>query len=462
MIWHKSFRLRIILLTIFILLTMITTFFAININIVKSNLEKYVYERNQNASIMIKESLDVYFSSLKENMMNLSNVENIKKFDLEESDLLLKQVVNTNESVNQIFLINKKGIQFYKTSHIDTLGSRKDRKYFQVAIEGESFISDIIWSRSTNKPITVISVPIYNKNEIVGVLGASIDLEKINQIVKESNIEDRRNTYIVDSSGKLIINSKEDSNSKISFWEPLEKIDLNKSSINKYIYDSEERLIVYSDLNQARWKIFVETPVKIAFKDINIIIRRFIILFISIIIIAIIVVTISSKILMKPIMDIVNSINNIKINRKSEVFKNIREDEFGFIQKAFKELMDEMNNAYDILEEKVDLRTKELQNRNKKIKDTLNQLKSTQEKLIESEKNLALGRIGIRIAHELNTPLGTSLTTINYFSNKLEEIVKKHNNGKIDKKLFNRDIKKLRDSVSLIKEQLKEAIKIIE
>ncbi len=64
----------------------------------------------------------------------------------------------------------------------------------------------------------------------------------------------------------------------------------------------------------------------------------------------------------------------------------------------------------EMLEQRVEHRTAELKNSNHNLLSTLEQLQETQKQLVEADKMAALGGLVAGIAHEINTPLGNSLT----------------------------------------------------
>jgi len=88
-----------------------------------------------------------------------------------------------------------------------------------------------------------------------------------------------------------------------------------------------------------------------------------------------------------------------------------------------------LEDANKELEDRVSVRTFELNDKNKHLR-TLNKeleksikdLTLAQERLIESEKMVALGNMVSGIAHEINTPLGVSLTATSYIKDQFSEL----------------------------------------
>jgi signal transduction histidine kinase len=80
------------------------------------------------------------------------------------------------------------------------------------------------------------------------------------------------------------------------------------------------------------------------------------------------------------------------------------------------------------LEQKVDERTQELAHTNEELQTSLTQLgrayselQRSQEHLLRAEKMAALGRLTAGIAHEMNTPLGASLTSLKLLQELVDE-----------------------------------------
>lgn len=98
------------------------------------------------------------------------------------------------------------------------------------------------------------------------------------------------------------------------------------------------------------------------------------------------------------------------------------------------ELRTAQNQLRDLnrdLEEKVGERTKELKN-------SIRRLENAQNQLIQSEKMAALGDLVAGVAHEINTPVGISVTSISYLEEKLKEIDRKVAAGELRKSDFDK------------------------
>lgn len=94
--------------------------------------------------------------------------------------------------------------------------------------------------------------------------------------------------------------------------------------------------------------------------------------------------------------------------------------------RTLKKQVDEKTSALkdlnDALEDKVKERTKILEETNNELEASVEELLSAQEKLVEAQKDALLGELIVGIAHELGTPVGSSLTSISYVQEKTSEM----------------------------------------
>jgi len=102
-----------------------------------------------------------------------------------------------------------------------------------------------------------------------------------------------------------------------------------------------------------------------------------------------------------------------------------------------------------------------LENKNQALKDSLDKLKIAQKSLVESEKMASLGGLVAGIAHEINTPVGVSITASSHLWEETTSINNKH----INEKMTNRDLSsyldEAKESASLISSNLARAAKLI-
>ena len=77
------------------------------------------------------------------------------------------------------------------------------------------------------------------------------------------------------------------------------------------------------------------------------------------------------------------------------------------------------------LEQRVQYRTATLKHTNDRLASALEELTETKDKLVESEKMAALGELVAGVAHEINTPVGNSLTSASFLQDLSTDLAKR-------------------------------------
>ena len=106
------------------------------------------------------------------------------------------------------------------------------------------------------------------------------------------------------------------------------------------------------------------------------------------------------------------------------------------------------------LEERVQNRTGELQ-------ESLTSLQSAQTQLVESEKMSALGNLVAGVAHEVNTPLGISITAASIFKNELKTVKSLLDENKLSKSALDHFIETISEADEILIKNLDRAALLV-
>lgn len=102
-----------------------------------------------------------------------------------------------------------------------------------------------------------------------------------------------------------------------------------------------------------------------------------------------------------------------------------------------------------------------LRQSNQRLESSLNNLRETQQQLIESEKMASLGGLVAGITHDVNTPIGISVTASSYLREKLDTLDQSLLNKELTQTQLKKFIEEGRESLNLLDSNLHRASDLI-
>ncbi|WP_024955529.1 sensor histidine kinase [Sulfurospirillum arcachonense] len=148
--------------------------------------------------------------------------------------------------------------------------------------------------------------------------------------------------------------------------------------------------------------------------------------------------------------------NNVSLD-----VKNMEFVEFEVLAKHTNELVNKIKDLNQNLEAKVAQRTQELKHTNKTLEKTLSKLHVTEVSMLENEKMAALGELVAGVTHEINTPVGLSLTGITHFSSITKNLKQLYESDSLSQDEFEGYVKVSNELADTITLNLKRAAEII-
>ncbi|WP_378954009.1 methyl-accepting chemotaxis protein [Pelosinus sp. sgz500959] len=150
-----------------------------------------------------------------------------------------------------------------------------DREYFKkVQSSRQSYVSEILVSRSTGKLSAIIAVPVMDNGELKGIITGTYLLEKVSSLVKDVKLKESGYGFLIDGKGMIIADGKRpEIISKINLTEkkinpevqlPIQELDDSLMALYKTSVESKQQISgTYSFIDGIK-QVAVFTPVHLA------------------------------------------------------------------------------------------------------------------------------------------------------------------------------------------------------
>ncbi len=299
-------------------------------------------------AVRAAEQIELY---LKNNLNILSGLaNNINRIYLNQwqKEIMIKNYATNFEVFKKICLLDGTGQEVATSNLEEKLSDRSGEDFFQSAIQGNAYFSEIFISDNL-VPSIIIALPIKKLNSIDGVIAGEIDLSDMWKLIDSIRIGEKGIALVVSKSGLLIAHG--DNERKQDVFKQKRLHDL---TIVKTILQGEEASLTYKNqaglqvlgvghpLKLLNWGVIIEQPTSEAFMIATWMTR---ILSISIVIVLVIMIIIGiagGKRAVKPIYELIGATRVIASGDLRKKVKVSTGDEFEELADSFNLMSDKL------------------------------------------------------------------------------------------------------------------------
>ena len=277
-----SLRNKILIPVLFIILLGLGIATAVSYNTSKKALNTAY--KNQ-IKLIARSTSKTIAAWIKDRKLDIENWSQQKAYQTAVQDTFLGKAAR--KSANDMLAKIKEDYKYYETLNIANINGDlvsasdtgiigkihvQDRRYFQEAIKGNLFVSQVVKSRASGNPVFMISSPIKEKGEITGVFFGVIDLSYFNQqFIDPVKVGKSGYAYMYQDNGLVIAHPDKSMILKLN----MKDFDFGREMMSKsegeivYTYKGVEKLAAFKTDKVVGWTVGIgvdtgslKTPIK--------------------------------------------------------------------------------------------------------------------------------------------------------------------------------------------------------
>jgi len=171
---------------------------------VKNHLFMNIHTQNNMLAHELSDGTDQLIRDRVNLVKTLAHMPQVIKMDPAELKPLLKSIKEQNPDVDAVGIMNSTGTQIARSDDTKLL-DLKDRSYYKDVVAGRDFaVSEVLISKSSQKPICVVAAPIKENGGIKGVIHLSLTLDSLGELIESTRAGESGYSFITDGKGRVI------------------------------------------------------------------------------------------------------------------------------------------------------------------------------------------------------------------------------------------------------------------
>ncbi|MFZ5652166.1 MAG: methyl-accepting chemotaxis protein, partial [Bacillota bacterium] len=229
---------------------------------VRSHLMENVTEENNLVVHQLSDQVEGLILNRVNLAQTLANLPQVVKMDAAQLKPMLKSIKEKNSDIDAIGVLNTSGMQIARSDD-NKLLDLKDRSYFKDIMAGkEQAVSEVLISKTNQKPICVVSAPIKENGSVRGVIHISMTLDSLGKLIGETKAGTGY-SYIVDEKGRVVAHPDTQfiaEQKDLSTLPPVREGVAGKTGTVQFSDESKQWLAGYSRTPFLQWVVVTQRP----------------------------------------------------------------------------------------------------------------------------------------------------------------------------------------------------------